>query len=96
VGSGDEDTYRYPSWTRHVSGPPTEQADHSQTRELCGVLVADGSRLYGLVMDSSLIHASDPAMDGSRRGDVAASRISTARTCRYAISCGPRTGWARS
>lgn len=84
MGRGDEDAYRYVAQGSARERLPAEQADYPETCELCGVLVADGSRLYGLVMDSSVIHASDPAMDGSRLITACSDEHLTALQARYA------------
>jgi hypothetical protein len=34
--------------------------------DLCGVTIANGSEVYDLVPDSSVIHAQDPTLDGKR------------------------------
>jgi hypothetical protein len=63
---------------------PEEQADFPETCEWCNVLVTDGSELYGLVPDSSVIHASDPSMDGSRLITACSDEHLVALRVRYA------------
>jgi hypothetical protein len=53
----------------HGPGPERERLPHPDRPELCdlcGVLVTNGTERYAFVPDSSVIHPSDPALDGER------------------------------
>jgi hypothetical protein len=53
----------------HGPGPERERLPHPDKPELCDLcnaLVTDGTERYAFVTDSSVIHPSDPALDGER------------------------------
>ncbi|MEU6184189.1 hypothetical protein [Streptomyces coeruleorubidus] len=51
---------------RPAGWPVEDEAAEPELCDWCGAVIEDGSELYAIVWDSSVVHAHDPRYDGAR------------------------------